>query len=144
MCSCCPSSYQLICLIVEVLDCWPIFFHLSQIYLQLLVFISLLSVSISSTILYSTYKETPLVFQMIKCLPTLWETWVRSLGREDLLEEETATHSNILPGKFHGQRSLVSYSPLGPSESDTTERLHFHFSQRDHVVFVFLFLAYFT
>ena len=33
----------------------------------------------------------------------------------------------LLPGKFHGQRSLVGYSPWGRRESDTTERLHFHF-----------------
>ena len=32
-----------------------------------------------------------------------------------------ATHSSILGGKVHGQRSLVSYSPQGPRESDTTE-----------------------
>ena len=31
-----------------------------------------------------------------------------------------------LPGKSHGQRSLVGYSPWGHKESDTTERLHFH------------------
>ena len=34
----------------------------------------------------------------------------------------------LLPGKSHGQRSLVGCSPWGRSESDTTERLHFHFS----------------
>ena len=34
----------------------------------------------------------------------------------------------LLPGKSHGQRSLVGYSPWGCKESDTTERLHFHFS----------------
>ena len=34
----------------------------------------------------------------------------------------------LLPGKSHGQRSQVGYSPRGPKESDTTERLHFHFS----------------
>ena len=33
----------------------------------------------------------------------------------------------FLPGKSHGQRSLVGYSPWGRKESDTTERLHFHF-----------------
>ena len=31
----------------------------------------------------------------------------------------------LLPGKFHGQRSLVGYSPRGRKESDTTEWLHF-------------------
>ena len=36
-----------------------------------------------------------------------------------------ATHSRVLlPGKFHGQRSLVGYSPWGRKESDTTEQLH--------------------
>ena len=34
----------------------------------------------------------------------------------------------LLPGKFHGWRSLVGYSPWGRKESDMTERLHFHFS----------------
>ena len=34
----------------------------------------------------------------------------------------------FLPGELHGQRSLVGYSPRGHRESDTTERLHFHFS----------------
>ena len=34
----------------------------------------------------------------------------------------------LLPGKSHGQRSLVGCSPRGRCESDTTERLHFHFS----------------
>ena len=34
----------------------------------------------------------------------------------------------LLPGKSHGRRSLVGCSPWGRSESDTTERLHFHFS----------------
>ena len=34
----------------------------------------------------------------------------------------------LLPGKSHGQRSLVGCSPWGHQESDTTEQLHFHFS----------------
>ena len=34
----------------------------------------------------------------------------------------------LLPGKSHGQRSLVGYSPWGREESDATEQLHFHFS----------------
>ena len=34
----------------------------------------------------------------------------------------------LLHGKSHGRRSLVGYSPWGCKESDTTERLHFHFS----------------
>ena len=34
--------------------------------------------------------------QRVKRLPARWETWVRSLGQEDPLEEEMATHSSIL------------------------------------------------
>ena len=37
--------------------------------------------------------------QMIKQLPTMRETWVRSLGREDPLKKEMATHSSTLAGK---------------------------------------------
>ena len=63
--------------------------------------------------------------QRVKHLPAMQETWVRSLGQEDPLEKEMATHSVLLPGKSHGQRSLVDYSPWDRKESDTTERLHF-------------------
>ena len=41
-----------------------------------------------------------LVAQMVKRLPTMWETWVQSLGREDFLEKEMATHSSILAWKI--------------------------------------------
>ena len=50
------------------------------------------------------------------------ETWISSLGQEDPLEKEMATYSSILPGKFHGQRSLEGYSPWGHKESDRTEQ----------------------
>ena len=40
-----------------------------------------------------------LVAQMVKCLPTMWETRVRSMGQEDPLEKEMATHSSILAWK---------------------------------------------
>ena len=39
---------------------------------------------------------TSLVAQMVKRLPTIWETQVQSLGWEDLLEKEMGTHSSIL------------------------------------------------
>ena len=59
--------------------------------------------------------------QMVKNLPAMQETWIRSLGQEDRLEKGRATHSSILPGAFHGRRSLVGYRPLDHKESDTTE-----------------------
>ena len=37
---------------------------------------------------------------MVKSLPAVWETWVRSLSQEDPLEKEMATHSNILAWKI--------------------------------------------
>ena len=40
--------------------------------------------------------EASLVAQRLKRLPAMWETWVRSLGWEDPLEKEMATHSSIL------------------------------------------------
>ena len=70
-------------------------------------------------------QRTSLVAQKLKRLPVMQETWVRSLGQEDPLEKEMATHSSILAGESHGRRSLVGYSPWGRKESDTTERLHF-------------------
>ena len=56
------------------------------------------------------------------------ETWVRSLGQEEPLEKETATHSIILAGEFHGQRSMVGYRPWGHKELDTTELLSLIFT----------------
>ena len=52
-----------------------------------------------------------LVNQTVKNPPAMWETWVRSLGWEDPLEEGMATHSVFLSGEFHGQRSLAGYRP---------------------------------
>ena len=61
---------------------------------------------------------TSLVALLVKNLPSMWETWVQSLGWEDSLEKEKATHSSILAGEFNGL-----YSPWVHQESDTTERL---------------------
>ena len=41
----------------------------------------------------------------------------------------------FLPGESHGQRSLVGYSPRGRKESDTTERLHFHFQRNKRPIY---------
>ena len=52
------------------------------------------------------------------------ETQVRFLGGEVPLEMEMETHSSILAGKSHGQRSLAGCSSWGRKESDTTWRLN--------------------
>ena len=42
------------------------------------------------------YSWASLVAQLVKNLPVIWETWVQSLGWEDLLEKEKATHSSFM------------------------------------------------
>ena len=52
----------------------------------------------------------------VKNLPAMQETQIQSLGCEDLLEKEMATHSSILAwenGKSYGQKSLADYRPWG-------------------------------
>ena len=62
------------------------------------------------------------------------ETWIWSLGQENPLEKEMATHSSSLAwGKSHGLRSLEGYSPQGLKESDATERLTFEGRQGSRV-----------
>ena len=58
---------------------------------------------------------------MVKNLPEMQETGVRSLGREDPLEKGMLPTPVVLPGEFHGQRRLAGYSPRGHKELDTTE-----------------------
>ena len=55
----------------------------------------------------------------------MWETWVRSLGQEDPLEKETATHCNILAWRITWTEELGGLQSMGHKESDTTEQLHF-------------------
>ena len=63
--------------------------------------------------------------QRVKRLATMQETWVRSLGREDSLEKEMATHSSTLAWKIPWMEELgAGYCPWGRKESGTTERLH--------------------
>ena len=71
-------------------------------------------------------RNNACLLQRLRHLAAMWETWVRSLGQEDPLEKEMAIHSSILARESRGWRSLVGYSPR-VAESDTTERLHFHF-----------------
>ena len=52
----------------------------------------------------------------VKNPPAMWKMRVRSLGQEDPLEKELATHSSTLAWKIHGQRSLVGYSPWSRKE----------------------------
>ena len=58
---------------------------------------------------------------MVKNLAAVQETRVRSLGREDSLEEEMATHSSILAWKIPWTEEPGVYSPRGQKDLDMTE-----------------------
>ena len=71
----------------------------------------------------------PLPTHHLLCL-SLSRYWERKriLTRAYLHRRKWHPTPVLLPGKSHGWRSLVGYSPWGHWELDTTERLHFHFS----------------
>ena len=57
---------------------------------------------------------------------------IPGLGRRDLpWRRKWQSTPALLPGKSHGRRSLIGYSPWGHKESDMTERLHFHFNHEE-------------
>ena len=55
---------------------------------------------------------TSLVAQMVKHLPTMWETWVQPLGQEDHLEKEMAIHSSILAWKIPWAEELAGLKSM--------------------------------
>ena len=57
---------------------------------------------------------TSLVAQMVKHLPTMWETWVQSLGQEDTLEKEMTTHSSILAWEITSMEEPGRLQSMGP------------------------------
>ena len=59
------------------------------------------------------FLDFSLVAQTVKRLPTTWETWVRSLGREDPLEKEMATHSSILAWRIPWTEELGRLQFMG-------------------------------
>ena len=58
---------------------------------------------------------------MVKNLPVMQKIQVQSLGWEDPLEKEMVHPPVFKPGEFHGQKSLVGYSPWSHKESDMTD-----------------------
>ena len=63
---------------------------------------------------------------MLKNLPTMQETWVRSLGLGDALEEEMVTHSNIPAWRIPWTEEPVGLQSKGCKELDTTEGTYHH------------------
>ena len=72
-------------------------------------------------------QRASLVAQLVKNLPAMQETWIQSLGQEDPLEKEMATHSSTLAWKMSWMEEPDGRSPWGRKELDTTEQLHFKF-----------------
>ena len=66
--------------------------------------------------------------QAVKNPPAVQETRVQSLGQEDPLEEEMATHSSVLAREVPWTEEPGGLQSVGSRESDTTERGHFRFS----------------
>ena len=79
-------------------------------------------------------KQTERRWGCVYCLPVQGTpaVQVRSLGREDPLEEEMLV---FLPGEPHGQRSQAGRSAWGHREEDTTERASTHVLRRPVLVF---------
>ena len=63
---------------------------------------------------------------MVKHLPAMWETRVQSLGQEDPLEKEMATHSSTHAWKIPWMEKPGGLQSMGSQRVGSTERLHFH------------------
>ena len=68
-----------------------------------------------------------LVAQMAKNLPAIQETWVQSLGWEDILEKGKATHSSILAWRISQTVQSMEWQKVGNDSSD----FHFHYHDSD-------------
>ena len=66
------------------------------------------------------------VAQWTNSMPPVQKTWVRFLGREDPLEKEMATHSNILDWRIPWTEEPRRLQSMGSQESDTTDQLSTH------------------
>ena len=64
-------------------------------------------------------KKASLVVQMVKNLPPVWETWIRSLGWEDPPEKGLATHSSILAWRIPVDRGAWRATVHGVAKSQT-------------------------
>ena len=73
-------------------------------------------IKVEGDIIYIISSFNPLCYisgSAVKNLPAMQETWVQSLGQEDLLEEGMATHSTILAGKIPWTEELAGYGLCG-------------------------------
>ena len=75
---------------------------------------------------------TFLVAQTVKSLPTMRETWVRSLGQEDTLEKGMATHSSVLAWRIPWTEEPGGLQSMGSQELDTAKPLTLSLSEAKH------------
>ena len=68
---------------------------------------------------FSSVHSPSLVAQVVKHLPTMWETLVQSLGREDPLEKGMETHSNILAWEISWTVEPGRLQSIGVQDSNT-------------------------
>ena len=78
--------------------------------------------------LYSNISRTwaSLVAQTLKNLPTMQDTWVRSLGQEDRMEKGMAIHSSILAWRVPGTEEPGGLQSMGHKESDMMKQLSYN------------------
>ena len=69
---------------------------------------------------------------MVKTLPTMRETWVRSLGQEDTLEKGMATHSSVLAWRIPWTEEPGGLQSMGSQELDTAKPLTLSLSEAKH------------
>ena len=70
--------------------------------------------------IFVSWYYASLVAQLVKRLPAMQETWVRSLGQEDPLEKEKATHSSIPAWEIPWTEEPSGLQSVGSQELDTT------------------------
>ena len=73
-----------------------------------------------------SYLGACLVAQRLKRLPGMQEAWFQSLGQEDPLEKEMATHSSTLDWRIPWAEDPGGLQSIGSEESDTAEQLSTH------------------
>ena len=114
---------------------WEVIYVVAQSRTRLKRLSSARPIQRSKGFIYISEKDS-LVAQMVKSLPTVWETWVRSLGQEDPLEKAMATHSSTLawkipqtkePGRLQSMGSLRVRIRL----SVFTFTFHFHALEKE-------------
>ena len=112
---------------------WPFPFTLQPYFSFYDVYIS---VHFINSILFKS--RASLVAQRLKPLPAMWETWVRSLGQEDPLEKEMATHSSILAWRIPWTEELGGLQSTGSQRvgHDWETSLYLKITAREATVYI--------